>query len=213
MRHPLPLTLRLRQRAEHWANATKNLHLLGPITGTAMQLMDAFWKVSLQASGHSKSSDAVEAGLGLMVHSQATTPIDVGPFTSWQQLLEAWYNFFLSLILCPWNDLAVNAKRFSLGYVFIYGIIATIVLTAVLQVLTGGSLFFVGLLSAGMVATTILLFWILITYSYGLLCPVALPLGVADDAAYFLFFSLLPKCGLWQSGTARWIMLHIKQQT
>ncbi len=161
---------------------------LGPIHQPVHDLLEIFWKEGISWANATRAE--MEA---------ATITVGAGPFTTLQEVITAWVNYFLSFFLCPWQELSFNGKRFSLGYVLIYGIIVFFLLACVGQAIAPGNLLVVIFFSSGMAITIVLLTWIVVAYQYGYLCFPALPLGVGDDFMYFLVYSLLSKCGIWFS--------------
>lgn len=160
---------------------------LGPIHQPIYDLLSAFWPHSVTLAN---------ASLATLNAASASSTVPVGPFTSLKQVLEAWFNYILSFFLCPFAELSFNGKRFSLGYVAIYGIFVFLLLTAIGQAISPGNVLVVVFGSAAVATTLLFLTWIVVAYQFGFLCYPALPLGFGDDFMYFIIYSLLSKCGI-----------------
>jgi len=182
---------------------------MGAITGLMADILQAAGALTLaltNSSSYTQLMDkTVESMTGVVsasdVDASTTPPFPVGPFTTWQEVLQAWLDFIISLILCPWQELAFNGKRFSLGFTFIYFLIALLLLIALAEAWVGGNIILITVVMSLAVGLTAFVLWMLITYEYGLLCFPAVPLGVWADVLYFLAYSLLPKCLIFMGVT------------
>jgi hypothetical protein len=187
------LHTRMVQKARVMAKLTAD-HA-GPIVGPVMQMLQASMALGLAVTNSTSMTDAMDKVMTAGITRVADVSVaSVGPFTTWTQVLQAWLDYIISQILCPWQELYFNAKRFSLGYTLIFGLFAFFLIACVSEAVSHGNLLMVLMFSATVVGLTLLVTWLLITYQYGLLCFPALPLGVGDDFMYLLGYSLLPKC-------------------
>jgi hypothetical protein len=134
--------------------------------------------------------------------SAASTTVDQGPFTSFGQVALAWFNYFLSFILCPYPALFLNTKRFSTFEALLIGVAVFLVLFSVAQALFQGQVIVTFVGSATLTFAIMMCSWLILTYEYGFFCyvfnmPPALPVGLADDVMYMLGYTVAPKCSIF----------------
>jgi len=134
------------------------------------------------------------------VGQASVVPIPTGPFTTLREVALAWFDYFLSFILCPYPQLFENVKRFSLGVSLILYAALFFVLVCISLAIFPGQLFLSAALSTLITTGFILATWIALTYDYGLLCfvniPPALPSGFWDDLFYMFAYTIFPKCSI-----------------
>ena len=133
---------------------------------------------------------ADERNFAAAVETASVPPV----IETWRELVLAWVDFLLGFVLCPFNALSLNAKRFSLGETLVVGGLALFVFFAALQFWFSDQPLVVLSVAALLTAAALFVGWVTITYEYGVFCAPALPTGLADDAIYLLAFTLLPKC-------------------